>query len=194
MPELYTNRKSVEGGFEPIALQNHNVVIHYLGNKPLYRKVDFYESFGPVQIIDLGVLAAGAVTARTQLPLLDMPDDEFSQVRWHVIDNAQVRLFLPTGVAKGSLKFLQTVYDMNTPLRDPNLVSTEFFVWQDNRPAVEAINGMAYGLNAVRIIVAGYRFHTVDLATVRNGSTIIGQIEKGEIPAVKIWATGRGQG
>ena len=194
MDTLHPYAKTEEGGFEAIALQAHNIVIHHIEGV-YYRRVDFYEPIGPFQIINLGALAVGAVSALTQLTNLDMPDDELGQFRWYILDNAQVRLMLPSGIQKGVLKFIQSIFDMNTPLRDPNLVSTEIFVWEDNRPAVQATNGMSYALNAIRIIAAGYRFHTVDLVAGAYANSIaVSKIKAGTEPATHVWTSGRGQG
>lgn len=187
MADLYAFKTQV-GMFDPIALQNQNVCIHYL-NTIHYRNVDFFEGLPPFQCIDLGALAAQTVSARTPIPNLDMPDDEFALIRWYPMDNAQIRLFLPTGVAKFQLQNVQVPVDYKTMQRDPNLVSTEFVVWEDNRPAIEAINGQDYALTAVRIIAMGYRFHSLALS-----AQAINAIEKGDERCVHIWATGRGQG
>ncbi len=187
MPDLHAFKSQI-GMFDPIALQDQNVCIHYL-NTIHYRKVDFFEGLPPFQCIDLGALAAQTVSPRTPITNLDMPDDEFALIRWYPIDNAQIRLFLPTGVAKFQLQNVQIPIDYKTTQRDPNLVSTEFVVWEDNRPAIEAINGMDYALVAVRIIAMGYRFHSIELP-----KEVVSAIEKGNERCVHIWATGRGQG
>ena len=187
MADLYSFKAQV-GMFDPVALQDQNVCVHYLAAR-FYRMVDFLEGIPPFQCIDLGALAAQTVSPRTAITNLDMPDDEFALFRWYPLDNAQIRLFLPTGVAKFELLNVQVPVDYKTMQRDPNLVSTEIVVWENNRPAIEAINGMDYGLAAVRIIAMGYRFHSIELE-----KPIIAAIQKGEVPCTHIWATGRGQG
>lgn len=186
MADLHVFKAQI-GMFDPVALQDHYVVIHYVQQRH-YRQVDFLESIPPFQCIDLGALAAATVSARTQITNLDMPDDEFGLFRWYMLDNVQVRLFLPSGIAKFELKNIQIPADYKTLQRDPNLVSTEFCVWEDNRPAIEAINGMDYGLNAVRIIAMGYRFHTVAVE-----KDIVLAIQQGRLPATHVWCSGRGQ-
>lgn len=174
------------GMFNPVALQDQNVVVHYQ-QKLYYRKVDFFEAIPPFQCIDLGALAAQTVSARTALPNLDMPDDEFGLFRWYPEDNAQIRFFLPMGIAKFELKNIQIPVDYKTLQRDPNLVSTEFAVWEDNRPAIEAINGMDYALTAVRIVAMGYRFHTLELE-----KDIVDGIKSGDLKATHVWCSGYG--
>ena len=187
MADLYSFKAQV-GMFDPVALQDQNVCIHYLAAR-FYRMVDFLEGIPPFQCIDLGALAAQTVSPRTAITNLDMPDDEFALFRWYPLDNAQIRLFLPTGVAKFDLLNVQVPVDYKTMQRDPNLVSTEIVVWQNNRPAIEAINGMDYALAAVRIVAMGYRFHSVELE-----KPVVDAIIKGEAPCTHVWATGRGQG
>lgn len=190
MPDLYIFKAQV-GMFNPVALQDQNVCIHYQQSR-YYRQVDFLESIPPFQAIDLGALAAQTVSGRTNLTNLDMPDEEFGLFRWYPLDNAQIRLFLPAGIAKFELKNIQVPVDYKTLQRDPNLVSTEFCVWEDNRPAIEAINGMDYALSAVRIVAMGYRFHTIDLE--KAEPALVERIKAGTEPCTHVWCSGRGQG
>jgi hypothetical protein len=160
-----------------------------------YRKVDFLESIPAFQCINLGALAALAVSARTNVVNLEMPDNEFGLFRWYPIDDAQIRLYHPAGIAKWQLRNLQVPVDMNVVNRDPNLVSTEIAVWEDNRPAIEAINGYAFALNAVRIIAIGYRFHTLDLESGNYANeALVKQLKSSAVPCTHIWCSGRGIG
>lgn len=186
MPEFHSYKSTL--GMNPLALMDQNVTIHYLTQR-LYRRVDFLEEIPPFQCIDLGALAAATTSARTQITNLQMPDDEFGVFRWFCMDNAQIRLFIPTGVAKFELKNTQVPVDYKTPEFDPELESTEFAVWEDNNPAIEAINGMDYALSAVRIVAKGFRYHTYALEADERQAVISGQL-----PTVHIWASGRGQG
>jgi hypothetical protein len=196
MPDLYVFKAQV-GLFDPIALQNQNVCLHYVQNA-YYRKVDFLESLPPFQCIDITAgagLAAGTVTPRTNIPNLEMPDNEFGLFRWWPIDDAQIRLYHPAGSAKWQLRNLQVPLDMNILARDPNLVSTEIAVWENNRPAVEAINGHAFALGAVRLIAIGYRFHTIDLERGPfKDPSLVEALKSGAQPCTHIWCSGRGIG
>ena len=174
-PSLHIFQSQI-GMFDPLALPNHNVAIYYQGDI-LYRRVTFMESIPPFQCIDLTrpqgsagaaipastPLAASARSAHINLFNLEAYDGEFCLWRWYCMDNAQIYVFLPSGVAKNLLRNMQVPYDYKTFEDDPNLVSTEMVVWQSNRPAMEAVNGQAYVLNAIRIIALGYRFHTEKL-------------------------------
>ena len=213
MPDLYIFKAQV-GMLDPIALQNQNVCIHYVQNA-YYRKVDFLEAISPFQCLNIGAVAAATVSPRTAIPNLEMPRHEFGLFRWWPIDDAQIRLFHPAGIAKGQLRNLQVPYDMNIVNRDPNLVSTEIAVWEDNRPAVEAINGQAVALAAVRLIAIGYRFHTAEITAPvtarekdvvaemrrlpgyqgrRDSELLIMAFQEERLPVTHVWASGRGIG
>lgn len=187
MPDLHIFKAAI-GMFDPVSLQDQNVCIHYQQER-YYRQVDFLESIPPFQCLNIGALLAQTRSALTPALTLDMPDNEFGLFRWYCLDNAQIYLFLPGGVAKFELKNLQIPFDYKTLQRDPNLVSTEFCVWEDNRPSFAALNGMDYALAAVRIITMGYRFHTIALP-----SDIVNGIKAGSIQCTHVWCSGRGQG
>jgi len=188
MPDLYIFTAQV-GMFDPLALQDQNVAIHYAQTPIKYRKVDFLEAIPPFQCLNIGAVAAGGQSARTNVVNLEMADSEFGLYRWYPIDDAQVLLFHPAGVAKAQLRNLQVPYDMNILFRDPNLVSSEIAVWEDNRPAMQAINGHAFGLGAVRIISLGFRFHVVVLEASKAEA-----IKRGTEPVTHVWCTGRAIG
>jgi hypothetical protein len=222
MPDLYIFKAQM-GMIDPIALQDHNVCIHY--NKSIYyRKVDFLESIPPFQCVDLTAglgLAAFAPTGRVNIVNLEMADNEFGLFRWYPVDNAQIRLFHPSGIAKFQLRNLQVPVDMNILVRDPNLVSTEIAVWQNNRPSAEAVNGNAVALGAVRLEALGYRFHTMSMGDVEKNigltsdeKNVTGRmrsenpqwsskkdyemleiaLKEGRLPVTHVWCSGRGIG
>ncbi len=194
---------------EPIALLDDYVKIISQG-QTLYRKVNFFEAIPPFQWIDfcaappagpLGAaapLGAGTVSAKANVTNLDLFMDEFAQWRWFPLDNMQVQLFLPSGVSKWQLKNLQVGIDRGIMYRDPLLVTTEFFSWQDNRPAMQAMNFSAYALLAARVVGWGYRFHTTDrFALSPDGNEdrlrsdqILTGLQSGAIPCTPIQCAG----
>jgi hypothetical protein len=178
--------KSAVGMFEPLALQDQYVCLHYMAAK-YYRKVDFLEALPPFQGGDVGALAANTTSPRTNLTNLDMPDDEFCLLRWYPIDAIQVRMFLPAGIAKFQLKNIQIPIDYKIFDKDPNLVSTEFAIWEDNRPAVEVTNMTAYALGATRMIFMGYRFHTTEV----TDKLLLDNLKIRKEPVTDVWCTGR---
>lgn len=213
MPDLYIFKTQV-GMFDPIALYDHNVAIHYVQNV-YYRKVDFLEGISPFQCVNIGALGAGVASARTQIPNLEMANGEFGLFRWYPIDDAQIRFFHPAGIAKAQLRNLQVPIDMNILFRDPNLVSTEIAVWENNRPAAEAVNGHAFGLGAVRLIAMGYRFHSIEMSgpvtyeekkvveamkteygnqSKKEVDLLIKAYEEKRLPITHVWCSGRAIG
>jgi len=169
---------------EPIALLDYYVrIITY---KDLYfRKVTFYESIPPFQALDVGALLAQTPSGLTNVQNLDLNDGEFGQWRYFPLDNAMIRLFLPRGVAKNQLKWLQVGVERSIIYRDPTLVSTEFYTWQDERPAVQGVNFSDYALGACRIVTFGYRFHTEEV----TGDTLE-KIKRGDIPCTPVQCAG----
>jgi hypothetical protein len=160
---------------EPIALLDDYVkVISYQTNQ--YRKVDFYEAIPPHQAWDTqaaapngplaaaAALAAATTGALSPVTTLDLDKDNFGQWRWFPYDNAEIYLFLPSGVGKFQLKNRQIPVTKSIIYRDPLLVSTEFNTWEDERPSVRPVNFSGYALNAIRIIAFGYRYHTIEPA------------------------------
>jgi hypothetical protein len=211
--ELYPY-KSTNGFMEPIALQNHLVAIHFVKDV-IYRRVAFFEAITPTQVIDLGALGAGLTSARTNVTALDCYDQEFGQFRWYCLDNAQIRVFTPRGIAKGDLKTIQAVIPPNIGAINPDLSLTEMFVWQDNRPAIEAINGGGVALAAVRMVAMGFRYRTEELgnpvtyeeakviaqlkqeqnfASKQPAELITIAIQQNRISCTHIWASGMGAG
>lgn len=191
--------KAQVGMFDPLALQDQNVIIHYV-QKVYYRRVDFLESIPPFQCIDIAVsagapIAATSVSGRQNVVNLEMADNEFGLFRWYPIDDAQIRLYHPAGISKFQLRNLQIPVDMNIVFRDPNLVSTEIAIWENNRPALEAINGHAFALNAARIISLGYRFHTINLEDGDDKEPdTVEKMKARSIPVTDVWCSGRAIG
>lgn len=193
MPDLYIFKSQV-GMFDPVALQNQNVCIHYV-QSTYYRKVDFLEGIPPFQCVNLGAVAAVTAGGRVNIVNLEMADNEFGLWRWYPIDDAQIRLYHPAGIAKYQLRNLQVPVDKNILFRDPNLVSTEIAVWEDNRPAAEGVNGHAFALGAVRLIAIGYRFHTMDLESGKDADPdLVKALKVGSMPCTHVWCSGRGIG
>lgn len=194
--------KAAEGMEQVALLDDYVKIVTY--KQVIFRKVDFYESLPPHQCIDFQAvppagplavaapLAAATTGAQSQLTNLDLQDDEFGQWRWFPLDNAQIQLFLPNGVAKWQLKNLQLGLDRAIIYRDPLLISTEFNTWQDERPSMRPINFSGYALTAIRIIALGFRYHTTDQfgATKEESDNILKGLQEGRIPCTPIQCAG----
>jgi hypothetical protein len=74
--------------------------------------------------------------------------------------------------------------------RDPILISTEFFSWEDERPSVRPVNFSGYPMNAIRIIALGYRFHTAEPKAFyitegpNKGKVIANRSQAGNFPTI----------
>ena len=212
MPDLYIFKAQV-GMADPVALQNHNVAIHYVQNT-YWRRVDFLESIPEFQCINMGAVLALNQSARTNVVNLEMYDNEFGIFRWYPIDDVQVLIFHPSGISRHQLRNLQVPIEPTILINDPNLVSTEIGVWEDNRPSMIAVNGNAFIVPASRVRAIGYRFHTVEsepltaqekvvVSQIRaeNPGTKLKDMElmeialkQGRLPVTHIWCSGRGTG
>lgn len=193
--ELYPHQSNQS--MQPVALQNHKVAIHYL-NTIHWRQVVFLEPIPPFQFLNIGAIAANTTSARTQATNLRMPSNEFIQIRWWPLDRAQVRISLPSAVAKHSLLNIQANVQDTIIYQDPTLAMTEIFIWEDNNPAFEAINFSDYALNFCRLMGMGYRFVTRPLgeATVAKIEKVIKEGGDGTEqqvigPCTHIWCTGK---
>ena len=181
--DLFPHKSGI-GSIEPVALIGHNVCILY-SNTTNYQKVIWFEPIAPFQCLDIGAVAAGTQSARTQATNLQMWNNEFGQFRWYTIDNAQIRLYVPNAAGRGSLKNIQVPYDPTIINRDPDLHLTEMFVWEDRNPAFEAVNYTAQALAHVRIIAMGFRFVCQPL-----GQTEVKAIQAGSSPVTYVVCSG----
>jgi len=165
--------KSGLGMMEPVALIEHNVCILY-GNNRHYRKVKWVEGVAPFQFLNIGAIAANTISARTLAPLLQSWRNEFIQLRWFPLDDAQIRLYLPNADGRMSLRGNQMPVDPTIVTRDPCLHLTEIFIWEDRNPAFEAINYTPVALTQCRLVGMGYRFVTVALSTAEEAAIVSG--------------------
>ncbi|MDD5510850.1 MAG: hypothetical protein PHI12_08570 [Dehalococcoidales bacterium] len=183
---------------EPVALLDDFVRVITNGQE-YFGKVDFFEAIPPFQCIDFcAVPPWGPLAVATPMPAatspgkynvtnLDLDDDEFGQWRWFPLDNIQVGLYLPSGVAKWSLKNIQGALDRAIVYRDPLLVSTEFYSWEDQRPAMQPTNFSGYVQNAARIVAFGYRYH---ISQIKVGNPLYTNLLNGNTPCTPVICKG----
>lgn len=181
--ELYPHKSGI-GLMEPVALINHKVCVIY-GSVRNYRKVVYFEPIPPFQCLDIGPVATGTTSPRTQATNLQLLDNEFGQFRWFPLDNVQVRLWIPQADGRLLLRNVQVPVDMTITDRDPCLHLTEFFVWEDYSPWFEAISFSAYGVAQCRIIAQGYRYITTEIP-----KDVIARIEAGQEACTFVVASG----
>lgn len=184
MANNFYPHKSGLGLMEPAFLVNQNVCV-MMSAIDTYRKVKWFEPIPPFQFLDIGALAAGAQSARTQAANLALFDAELGQFRWFPLDNIQVRLFLPQANGRYLLRNIQAPVDASIVERDPCLHLTEMYVWEDKTPWFEALNFSDYGINTSRLVGFGYRFVTEEL-----GSDVVSAIKAGREPCTYVTAAG----
>jgi hypothetical protein len=184
---------------EPIALLDYYVKIITYTRGVFYGKVDFYEAIPPFQWIDFAAaapwgpltvaaaIAAGTTAPKANVTNLDLEENEFGQWRFFPLDNINIQLFNPGGVAKWQLKNIQVGVDKNIIYRDPTLCTTEFFSYEDRRPAMVCTNFSAYAKTAARIIGWGYRFHMVQIPVT---SPLGVKLQSGVVPSTPIQCAG----
>lgn len=179
--DLYPHKSGL-GLMEPVALIRHSVAVLF-ANVWNYRRVVGLQPIPPFQFLNLGPIVAQANAVRTPAGNLDLRDEEFGQFRWWVLDNIQARLWLPTSTQGYALRNITPPVDLNTPLRDPCLHLTEFFVWEDERPSFDATNIMDYALGQSRLVAQGYRYVLEKLSPEE-----VAAIRAGQAPCVYVMA------
>lgn len=181
--DLYPYKSNL-GMMEPVAMIDQYVKLLY-SNKWRYLKVTYLEGIPPFQFLDIGAVAAQTVSNKTQATNLEMFDDEFGQFRFYPLDEFQARLWLPQADGRYRLKNTMSIVDQMTPLRDPDLHFTEFFVWQDNSPYLEAINLTDYAQNQCRFVGMGFRYKTEPVS-----ANVQAQIQSGSQACVRVVCQG----
>ena len=184
--DLFQSKAGTSAGFEPIALQGTYVAIHYF-SETLYKQVDFWEPIPPFQCIDLGTVPSVTSLPRTNLTNLEAWDDEFCQYRIWTLDNVQLRIFEPGAVGRAFLRNIQSQPSSKMAFRNQGLNLAELCVWEDNRPAVEAVNGTGYTLYAVRILAMGFRYHVLPVST-----PLISALSNNSLACTHVWCTAKG--
>ena len=157
MDNLWYHAYKASLAMEPVALDGAYVRIQGYKNI-LWRRVLWHEVIPPFQCCDMGGIAAQTLRAKFNVVNLELNDEEFGQWRFFPLDPIELGIYLPAGAAKWQLKNIQVRIDQSIVLRDPILLSTEIFTWEDERPAFEPRNYSDYALVASRVIATGVRF------------------------------------
>lgn len=173
---------------QPVVKFMDNLSIYTLG-KWEHCRVNFIEpiSAGPAGIVDAvtqaGVTTIGAnATINKQIvTILQLNDYELLQVRWEPLDNVEGLIWELAGQQKNASRNIHSRVDINTRLRDRNLVSTQFWVYGRNRDMnLETRNPLAVAQPSARFMFWGWRyiltpwteiqkFETSDLNKLRGG-------------------------
>jgi len=160
MPQLPMLYPYKPGPIEYIALPGEIVGI-WVNKVYEFSKVLYIEGLprsNPLTI-DLGAaLGAGAVTAITQLTLLEMPDLEFGQFRAEVLDDAEVILYQGRADQRHKLHTTVATYSRFLRHSDPDGHTGEFYIFEDNYAFMQATNNTDYALLHARVAFWGFRY------------------------------------
>lgn len=119
----------------------------------------------PGKVHDFGTLDAANSTDWIQLEsILEIDEDEISQLRVMPLDDIALSLRMPkTGSQMSHTE--QDVYQISkmTMAMNPEINTTEFFVHEDNVPAMRATNITMYEHDLNRISLEGFRFKVEEL-------------------------------
>jgi len=156
MKDSHTYRS---GPIEQVVLPGENVGI-WVNKVFEFYKVDYIEPItrsDPVTF-DLGALAAGAVSAVTQITLLQMPSTEFAQLRMEVLDDVNVILYQGRADQRHKLQNVVSTVNRFSAMYDPCGHQTEFYEFEDNYIFLQATNQTSYALTQARVVFWGYRY------------------------------------
>jgi len=108
--------------------------------------------------LDLGALAAAAISAVTQATLLQMPDLEFVQLRLEVLDDIEVIIYQGRADQRHKLQNVVATLSRFNREFDPCAHQTEMFEFEDNFIFLQATNQTGYALTQARVVFWGYRY------------------------------------
>jgi hypothetical protein len=141
MPDLYHGKTE----FEPILLTGQSARLHI--NASEFHDVRVVSwGYLPSHRHDFGSLTAGTASLANDCTHIDMPDGEFGQYRWRIIDpGVEVELKHPASTQQWASQSYSTATGANWRMRywdkeEPEevqkwmLKSSEFFVFQQNTP------------------------------------------------------------
>jgi len=141
MPDLYHGKTD----FEPILLTGQSARLHI--NATEFHDVRVVSwGYLPSHRHDFGALTAGTASLANDCTHIDMPDGEFAQYRWRIIDpSVEVEMKHPASTQQWATSSYSTSTGANWRMRywdkeEPEevqkwmLKSSEFFVFQQNTP------------------------------------------------------------
>ena len=157
LPMLHTYKA---GPIEQVVMPGETVGI-WVNKVYEFYKVVYVEGIlrsDPVTI-DLGATTVAApITALTQATLLQMPSEEFAQLRMEVLDDVQVAVYQGRADQRHKLFTVASVLNRSQPLFDPCAHITEMYEYEDNYIFLQATNLTSYPITQARVAFWGYRY------------------------------------
>ncbi|RJO60330.1 MAG: hypothetical protein C4542_09570 [Dehalococcoidia bacterium] len=148
------------GPIEPVVEVGHNVLLIFQMKFYLYQ-VAFIEPVPPSHplIANIGAINAGITSAifNTQ-NVLDMPDGSFGQFRARVLDDIVVTYLQPQASTRNSTRNNNARLTAFNRLYDPNDALSEFYVFEDERMFLQAVNPTDYNLAQARVVFYGFKY------------------------------------
>lgn len=104
-------------------------------------------------------VAAGATTTKTILTALACYPNELLHLRWEPIDDIEGMMWELSNQARYATKGAQARVSKFTRKQDPNLSSTTFWIFDQNRdPSFSAFNPWSIAQSTARVAFWGYRY------------------------------------
>lgn len=151
------------GFIRPLALVGETLGLWYSGVWN-YFLVNHLTSIPPSQAAeqDFGAIAAGAQIANQLFTNIQVFSGDFIQVRFWPLDDIQIQVFQPQGSALHNLSNLVPTIDAFTILDDPELVTTETYIYELGNqiliPRLTITNPTQYALTRSVVAFMGHRF------------------------------------
>lgn len=158
---------------QPVVHIEQNLRIYTRTDWAFFR-VDYIEPMprGSALIVDMVVVAGattiaayGTITKRV-VPILQLNDLEFLQVRWEPIDDVEGILWEQSANARYVSRGTQARVDLSTAGRDPYLATTTIFILgRDRDMNLQVANPNPVALPQARFRFWGYRYMLTALST-----------------------------
>ncbi len=148
------------GPIEPVCLAGENVLLAGRQGFTLYT-VAYIEplSRSAPLVQDLGSLAPGVPSALTSTEnYLDAAYGQLQQIRVRVLDDINVTIYQPQAQARQANQNITALINAFGALYDPDDHMSEFFIFEDQRPYVQAVNPTQYTNTKSRLSYYGYKY------------------------------------
>ena len=156
LPQIYPYKV---GPIEPVVSPGETVGI-WVNKVWTFHKIQFIEGItrsDPISI-NLGAIPVGGVSAITQLTILQMPEEEFAQIRAEVLDDVSVILYQGRADQRHKMQNQVATFSRFNALSDPCAHLTEFYEYEDQFAFIQGVNQTAYALTRARVVFWGLRY------------------------------------
>lgn len=148
------------GPIQPVAQVGHNLLLIDRMRYNLYQ-VAYIEPIPPSHplVADVGAVNAGVTDAIFNTNnVLDMEDGHLGQFRARVLDDIAVDILQPQSSTRFTLKNVIARLSAYTHVYDEHDALTEFFIFEDDRIFLRALNPTDYNLAQGRVAFYGFKY------------------------------------